>query len=210
MTGDSYLDSLLGEARNKTAVPRMHVIPPTIDVVGAKVADKIRQLDSSLSGQGPGKTYVVRPPEIVLAPMIVVPKVNMPPENLFPSTIIPLDVRAPTAKLVSEQNGTGRGMPWTTSPPAFPLAGTAIGSLLVVMGRQVIAELAIAGTEEWLGGAKKRYNERGVQFRFMTGRTEADKGSIVRPRGPGGAIPEGTTPYEEPDDFSIWKPWTWF
>ncbi len=179
--------------------------PIKIDVVKTKAAELKRRIPV-VSGSG----YIVDKAFVALTPKIVVPPVKNLPHGIMPWTTIPLEVRAPTAKLVSDHNGTGFGMPWTTSPAAFPLiGGAAIGSMLVMLGRQVVAEMAIAGAEDWVNNAKKRYNQRGVQFRFLTGKSPLGKGNIVRPRGEDGKLPEGTDPYEDPDDFTWWKPWTW-
>jgi len=148
---------------------------------------------------------------VALAPVELPPAFIAPPLNMFPETIIPLDVRGPTASLVSSQNNTGRGMPWTAGPPSMALAAAPLGALLVQVGRYVIAQIAIAGLEDLLGRAKKKYNRGDVQFRYRSGSSgELGTGNIVKPRGPDGSVPEGTDPFENPDDFSLWRPWTWF
>lgn len=185
-----------------TAV-QQHAILTKIAVVGPKHEQKVRQLAAAIS-KGPVA------PTVVLAPKVVIMPVNGPPENLYPVTIIPLEVRAPTAALLSEQFGSGAGAPWSTAPASMVLAAATIGSLMVMVGRQVIAQMAMTGGEAALSEMKKRYERRDVQFRFMTGQSEGGKGNIVRPRGEGGEIPEGTNPYEDPDDFTWFKPWTWF
>lgn len=187
----------------------------TTDVVRAKAAEYSRRISeanphhSMVVGAG-AKAYKDDTTIIALKPVRVTKAVHQPPTKIFPRTIIPLEARAPTAKLVSDHGNAGFGMPWTATPAALPLLAPALGSLLVMMGRQVAAEIAISGAEEWVNGAKKRYNQRGVQFRFLTGNSPAGKGNIVRPRGKDGSVPEGTDPYEDPDEFTWFKPWTWF
>lgn len=200
--GDPYI--YLTHDAPRMVPPRKVFVP--IRVVEPKAEVNKQKLVNALEGDTPGKQAAV----VVMKPTVVAEAVRPPPEELYSRTIIPLEIRAPTAKLVSEQFGTGYGAPWSTAPPSIILAAPAIGSLLVLIGRQVIAQMAIAGAEEWVGRVKKRYERRDVQFRFMTGGSEGGKGNIVRPRGEDGSIPEGTDPYEDPDDFSIWKPWTWF
>lgn len=175
---------------------------PRIEVVKAKFASNQRQLESARN---------VHETVVALAPVEIPPVFVAPPANLVPDTIVPLELRGPTASLVSTSGNTGRGMPWTTGPPSMVLAAAPLGALLVQVGRQVIAQIAIAGLDDILGRAKKKYNQPNVQFRYRAGGTgELGKGNIVRPRGADGAVPEGTDPYEDPDDFSIFRPWTWF
>lgn len=150
------------------------------------------------------KLVALRAVEVVLPHKVL-------PDDLFPRTIIPLDVRAPTAGLTSEAFGTGAGMPWTTSPASLVVLAPVIGTMLLYVGRQVAAQLAIAGVDELLIQAKKKYNMRNVRIRFQTGMSEFKKGSVIRPRGKDGSVPEGQDPYEDPDGGGRWyKPWTWF
>lgn len=175
---------------------------PKIEVVKAKWASAQRQLEAATT---------VHETVVALAPVEIIPPFVAPPSNLVPETIIPLAIRGPTARLVSTMGNTGRGMPWTAGPPALALAGAPLGALMVQVGRQVIAQIAIAGLEDILGRAKKKYNRADVQFRYRSGGSgELGGGNIVRPRGPDGSVPEGTDPFENPDDFSLWRPWTWF
>lgn len=175
---------------------------PRVDVVSPAYDNAYRQL---LLAMQKHETTVA------LSPVEISPPFLGPPFNFIPETIIPLLVRAPTANLVSYRDSTGLGMPWTTSPASLAIAAAPIGALIVQIGRMVIAQVAIAGLEELLGRAKKKYNQPNVQFRYRTGNPGAlGKGNIVRPRGPDGSTPQGTDPYENPDDFSLWRPWTWF
>lgn len=175
---------------------------PRIEVVMARFASRQRQLVAAGS---------VRESIVALAPVEIPAPFVAPPSNLVPDTIVPLELRAPTASLVSTDMNTGRGMPWTTGPASMAIAAAPLGALIVQVGRAVIAQIAIAGLEDLLGRAKKKYNRRDVLFRYRSGSSgELGTGNIVRPRGPGGEIPEGTDPYEDPDDFSMWRPWTWF
>lgn len=177
---------------------------PRVDVVVTRNNNNVRKLRAASQ---PRETVVA------LAPVEVVPAWVAPPENFIPASIIPLSLRGPTASLVSSSNtgNTGRGMPWTAGPPALALAGAPLGALIVQVGRVVIAQIAIAGLEDVLGRAKKKYNQPNVQFRYRSGSSgELGAGNIVRPRGADGSVPEGTDPFESPDDFSLWRPWTWF
>ncbi len=210
-TGDWYLDSLLAD-RRRTEDARTYAVVPQKEVVRAKSVE-LSQRVSRASGQGTSKSkaYVDESTIIALQPVRVTAPVTVAPEGIMPKTIVPLDIRAPTARLTSDKYGGGEGFPWSITLASLPLIGGAtVGSMLVLIGRQVAAEMAIAGAEEWVQGAKKRYNRRGIQFRFMTGKSPAGTGNVVRPRGEDGSIPEGTDPYEDPDDFTLWKPWTWF
>jgi len=172
-----------------------------IEVVQSQTEGKNSQLERAYSGDNENEAIVI------LGPREIPKAVIEPPENIYPLTIVPLEISAPTAKLVSNDAGTGAGHPWSTAPAAMAFAPAAIGSLLVMMGRQVIAEMAIAGATDLLSRTKKRYDRPGVQFRFLTGAGEAAYGAIVRPRGAGGSIPEGTNPYEDPKDCRWWEPW---
>lgn len=175
---------------------------PRIDVVVPRAQAAVRQLVAA------GQRHDTA---VALAPVEMAPAFVGPPENLFPDTIIPLRLRAPTARLVSTNGGTGAGMPWTTGPPSLVMASTALGALIISVGRHVVAQIAIAGLESLLGRAKKKYNRPNVKFRYLTNETaESVAGNIVRPRGADGSVPEGMNPYENPDDFSIFRPWTWF
>ncbi len=184
--------------------------PPTIigfdarrvNVVDTRYVNNSRRIEEAL---------IPRSSIVALQPVEIPPSYVAPPFNLIPETIIPLEVRAPTARLVSDHGQTGSGMPWTASPASLAIAGVPIGALIIQVGRAVIAQIAIAGLEELLGQAKKKYNQPNVQFRYRTGHPGAlGKGNVVKPRGPDGSTPEGTDPYENPDDFSLWRPWTWF
>lgn len=187
--------------------PRKVVVP--VAVVEPKAAAKKAQLMAASDGALTMGGVKQQDSMVVLKPVRVALPYIPPPENLFSRTIIPLEIRAPTAKLVSDDFGSGYGMPWTTSPVSLPFAAPAVGALLVMIGRQVAAQMAIQGGELAIDELKKRYNRRDIQFRMMTGQSEGGKGNIVRPRGEDGSIPEGTDPYEDPDDFKWYKPWTW-
>jgi len=178
-----------------------HAIVP-VEVIRSQAAAREDQLRRAESG---AKADAM----IALGPVVVITPIVPIPEDIYATSIIPLDTQHPTARLTGDLLGGGKYKPWTTVPVALPFAAAALGSLLVVMGRQVIAEMAISGAEEWVNRAKKRYNQRGVQFRFMTGRSEAGSGNIIRPRGDDGSIPEGTDPYAEPGGPTWWQPWTW-
>jgi len=195
------LESRPGPSERDFMIQGFGASQPRIDVVVTRTANNVRRLRAASQRH---ETIVA------LKPVEVVPPFVAPPFNLIPETIIPLVIRAPTARLVSTM-GTGAGMPWTTGPASLALAAAPLGALIVQVGRVVLAQIAIAGLEDILGRAKKKYNQPNVQFRYRTGELgEGGKGNIVRPRGADGSIPEGTDPYEDPDDFSIFKPWTWF
>ncbi len=209
-TGDWYLDSLLAD-RRRADETRQYATVPKVDVVKAKAveyADRIKR--STGRNDSIDKSYIEATPFIALQPVVVVPPVAIKPEHIFPTTIVPLAVRAPTARLVSDEFHYGEGSPWSTAPASLVLSGATIGSLLVYFGKQVAAQMAISGGEQYVEGLKKRYNRRDVQFRVQTGNSPAGKGNVVRPRGEGGEVPEGTDPYEDPDDYTWFKPWTWF
>ncbi len=211
-TGDWYLDSLLAD-RRRAEDERTYAVVPQTEVVRAKAIEyEQRVQEASGTGRSISKAYVDESTIIALQPVRVTKAITVAPEHIMPLSIVPLHVKAPTAKLTSDHYGGGEGFPWSITLASLPLIGGAtVGSMLVLLGRQVAAEMAIAGAEDWIQGAKKRYNRRGIQFRFLTGKSAAGKGNIVRPRGEDGSIPEGTNPYEDPDDCGgWWKPWCWF
>lgn len=174
----------------------------SVSVVTPKAIEYQAILDGAF-GYNEESLVALQAVEAIMPPRVI-------PQDLFPKTIVPLEVRAPTARLISDEFGTGSGMPWTTSPASLVLVAPVIGTMLIYVGRQVAAQIAIAGVDELLLQAKKKYNMKNVRIRFQTGLSETKKGSVVRPRGSDGKIPEGTDPYEDPDDTSWFKPWTWF
>lgn len=173
-----------------------------VEVIKAKSVENQAQIDTAY-GKEDTTLIALKAVEVVLP-------ITWFPENLYPETMIPLEVRAPTAVLVSDEHGTGAGMPWTTSPASIVLAAPALGTMLLYIGRQVAAQIAISGMDKYIEGVKTRYARRGLQFRFRTGVSEFNKGSVVRPRGEDGKVPEGQNPYEDPDGSTWYLPWTWF
>lgn len=159
---------------------------------------------------GPGE-MVRTAPIMVMQPVEVVQKLPPSPEELFATTIIPFELRNPTAELVGQEGG-GSGRPWTTAPQL--LAPAVIGALLVTQGKQLLLAIAVSGVGElgamYMRQITKAGLKRGTQVRFRTGKGEG-RGRYVRPRPEGGEMAgNDADPYDNPDDFSWFQPWTWF
>ncbi len=137
------------------------------------------------------------------------------PEEVGPRTIIPVVVASPTAKLVSEQNGTGYGSPWTTGPrSSMLLAPVILGTMLVTVGKRVLLAVAYAGAQEV--GQRLLYQatsdgiKRNLKMMFRTGRGPG-RGRYVRPRPASGEMAgQDSDPYDNENDFAWFNPWTWF
>lgn len=192
---EPWLDEVVPEVRRIPTVP--------VEVVETKSQEFNDQVNAAYGTQTTDMV-VMKPVELALPPV-------RPPENLYPDTLIPLGVRAPTAWLVSEEYGFGAGMPWTVSPAsvvAFPIA---IGALLVYLGKEVIAQLAISALGDLVTRVKKKFNVRGIRFRYLTGYPIVNQpGPRVRVRLAGGGVPEEREQGENPDSYTEFRAWTWF
>lgn len=152
---------------------------------------------------------------VVLMPKAVSVPPPRPVDRIFPVTIVPMAVRAPTARLVSQGDSRGgdNGYPWTAQPPSMFFAAPALGAMMVMAGKQVLLWLAVdVGIEIGESGLleiKKRVGRRDIDVRFQTGKSAGGEGNVVKPRGVDGAPAEGTSPYDDPDNSVWWQPWTW-
>lgn len=148
-------------------------------------------------------------PEVLVVQKVIPPIVE-PPRSQAIASIIPTVVEHPTATLVGGFNsGEGVGVPWSINPSimGLPFVKEAIGTLLVMIGSQVVAAMAsrIAGTS--VSGVAYTVGRADVRLRVNTGKG-AGRGRYVRPRGEGGELPDDDAdPYEQPSDW--WEFWKW-
>ncbi len=161
---------------------------------------------TSLDTGGMSNYKLVAPP-VALMPKVVIRTPPLPPVEIGPTTIVPLEVAHPTVKLGSAP------VPWTVGPEASLVAFAAaipLGTLLIYIGKTVIAQIALIGLEE-AGQRLLGSTHRGdVLVRAHTGKS-AYRGTYVRPRGKGGENPpDDADSYNDPDDPSWWQFWTWF
>jgi len=152
--------------------------------------------------------YKVAGHQTALKPTVIIPVPAASPSSIMPTTIVPIQVAQPTGGM------GGSRVPWTMGPEASLVAFAAaipLGTLLIQLGRTVIAQIALMGMEE-AGQRLLGMSHRGdVKIRAHTGKSGGDKTSYVRPRGEGGEMPPSDAdPYAEPDDDSWWQFWTWF
>lgn len=155
-------------------------------------------------------------PVVVLEPKTIVIPTPPLPEELFPVTIIPIEIEAPTAKVVgiADDGWNGRGMPWTTGPRSMLLIAPVMGALLIAQGKKVLIAVALTGIEYYgsqlLNQVTQEGKQRGIHAIWRTGKGEG-RGRYVRPRPEGGEFAgQDADPYDNPKDFSWLEPWTWF
>jgi len=134
----------------------------------------------------------VQLPQVVLVPKVKTVKYKAPPITIAPVTMVPacIDLISPNEcqQYWGGSSGAGQGIPGTLGPfgagGAGPLnlPGTSasanvflpvMGSLLVMVGKQVAAILATEGATELLNGILKRYNVPWIKFRFRSGKQNA-------------------------------------
>lgn len=163
--------------------PTIRVTPTLpVDVVGTMTAFN-QTLLNDIVGSRPADLVAFTPYEVVLPP-------KKAPVTLFPITMVPLDVHSPTASV--EYNGGGAdGLGWTAAPASITSLVPMIGTMLIYLGREVIAQLAISGLNAMIQRAKKKYHIRGIHFKYLTGATVSvtDRG-IPKARNPMLAVPE--------------------
>ncbi len=156
------------------------------------------------------KVLSFSPAPEVLTVMRVIPAIVEPPRTQAIASIIPTVVEFPTAKLVGNYNsGTSTGIPWSANPSAMglPFVKEAIGTLMVMIGTQMVAAMAsrIAGTS--ISGVEYTTGRQDVRLRVNTGKGPG-RGRYIRPRGEGGEFSDDDAdPYEQPSDW--WEFWKW-
>lgn len=182
---------------------------PKVDVVQTRADFLSRRIEEASGGDS--TLAAVEASAVYFTSVEVATPVTASPTRIFPYTIVPLDVRAPTASFVgyNEPGAQGNGMPWTGAPPDLAMAKTPIGTMLIQVGGEVIAQLAFVGAMEVADRAKK-HMKHGVAVRGYGGASENKRGATVQPRGKEGAVPDDVDPYNDPDDWSWFQPWTWF
>lgn len=136
---------------------------------------------------------------IVLTPTTVVMPARIRPADMYPETIVPQAVSGGREPL---------SMP-SSITTIMPLVGT----LLVYLGKEVAAQLAISGVNELVQRAKKKYNIRGIKFRYLTG-SVTDRGiqrqmgpDYVKPRDEAGKVPEERPSIWNWENWNWWAPW---
>lgn len=152
-----------------------------------------------------------KPADLVLKPVEVVEKLPPYPEELGPVTIIPWDMRNPTALYIGTELGGGSGRPWTN---ATQLASPGvIGQMIVTVGKYMIFAIGMTSMQDIAGMLRTQLTREGrrlgVKIRYATGRPGGTGG--IAPRGPSGKS-EGATAdsYENGDGFVMAESWTWF
>ncbi len=175
-----------GEEWGKSFIDRGLEVPP-MPTVSVSVVETITEFNqaklNAIVGSATTEFVSLAPKEVVFPPMKA-------PVDLFPITMVPLDVRDPTA--IIEYNGGGAsGLPWTAAPASITTVMPLIGTMLIYLGREVAAQLAISGVNELVQRAKKKYNIRGIKFRYLTGASVSytDRGRI-KARNRMTAVPE--------------------
>lgn len=177
-------------------------------VVAARVESARRRLKVVTKREDP-KYAVVLTTKKILPPFIEAPT------DIGADTIIPKSVSQPTAQMVSDR-GHGKGKPWTYQPVALPAVAVAAGQALIYLGNQVVFAMAMAQVDQWIYEVRTSAYRRGYRIRFQTGQGFMKPGGGLKIRSPGtfgGAISEGTDPYEEPeDDDKKWykNPFGWW
>lgn len=98
---------------------------------------------------------------------------------------------------------------WEFSGTSVSLFGTTIGALMVMVGKSVVAQMAMAGAEQFADSRFQRtLANRGVSVRFHTGRGPG-KGNYKRTRPEGGSFADDDAdPHDPPSDW--WAFWDWF
>ncbi len=139
----------------------------------------------------------------------VIPAIVEIPRSETIYNLIPTPVEYPTAKLVGSVDvGPAREIPWTTNPVAvgLPFIGTILGTLVMMIGNQVVAALASKIGNVDMSGVQYTVSSPGVRIRLHTGKG-AGRGRYVRPRGEGGELSDDDAdPYDQPSEwYEFWK-----
>lgn len=180
------------------------VVKREADVRRAMIGRIVREDEARVMGRQQAMEYALQP-----APIINMPTIR--PTEIVGTTIIPLEVAEPTVGLTGVF-GDGEGTPWTAQLVSLTAAVQAIGQILISVAGELVLSLAVTKMEEGIDAVKKRRYNEFASVRFHTGKGFAKHGKAVGPRGAGGEVPSGNTPYpyDEQDGWSWFNPWTWF
>ncbi len=158
---------------------------PAIEVVNADTAAIQAQIDA-VARERPVEEMVVLEPRVVTLP------VTGRPADMYPVTLVPY--------IVENWYGSTVGMPGSITY-IVPF----IGTLLVYLGKEVIAQLAVSGVNELVQRAKKKFNIRGIKFRYLTGNVpSSSRGTRLKPRDGAGKVPQEGKVYDRGYDFPAW------
>ncbi len=214
-----YRHAFYDEARARNIAEQERTRPKRTTDERKRKADRVRQqmrrTVEPLHAVG-GDDVWTSDPVVVLEPKVIVTPTPPLPEELFPVTLIPIELEAPTAKLTGLADGRlgGEGMPWTTGPPSLLLVAPVIGALLISQGKKVLIAMALSGIEyagmQLLNQVTLEGKRRGIRTEWRTGKGPG-RGRYLRPRPESGEMAgNDSDPYDNPKEFSLFDPWTWF
>lgn len=178
---------------------------PELEAPRLDINARTAKLTSYLTSIGKPTTQ-----QSVLKIMPIIPVIESVSPSLSFGTIIP-KISMPLVPAIAA-GGTVFSAGGSFSPVASSILGlgTAVGVMLIELGRHVVAQIAMEMAQEVASGAMERVGKRldsRLKIRMQTSKGPG-KGRHVTVRGPGAAIRhDSEEPYDEPCDW--YEFWCW-
>ncbi len=176
----------------------------------ARRSDRVNRIVEQIKRTPSNPLIGARPAQYALAPVEVIPPVTVMPRSAAIYNIVPKSTEYPTSRYEMDESAVGGGQPWSVNPfPAgLPFVTDIVGTLVVMMGTQIVAQVASRITNTMMrGNVGFSVADPTVRIRVHTGRGPGE-GSYQRTRGEGGELPDDDAdPYDQPSEW--WEFWKW-